>query len=59
MARQRPCQLVEHGIDRQGRVEGQGQFSDPSSPAKAGDPVNADITDYKDREYWIPRLRGV
>ena len=36
-----------------------GKFSHPSSPAKAGDPVNADPTDYKAREYWIPRLRGV
>src|SRR5882757_11131006 len=36
-----------------------GKVSDPSSPAKAGDPVNADLTDYKDRAYWIPRLRGV
>src|SRR6266436_9535243 len=27
--------------------------------AGAGDLVNADVTDDKDREYWIPRLRGV
>jgi hypothetical protein len=36
-----------------------GKVSAPSSPAKAGDPVNAGITDHKDREYWIPRMRGV
>jgi len=27
MARQRARQLVEHGVDRQGRVEAQGQLS--------------------------------
>jgi hypothetical protein len=34
-------------------------FCTPSSPANAGDPVNADISILINvAEYWMPRLRG-
>src|SRR6266704_6803554 len=37
-----------------------GNISHPSSPAKAGDPVNAGITDHRDREYChTPHARGM
>ena len=58
-ARKRALQFVKYRVDRKGRVESAGQISAPSSPAKAGDPVNAGLNDHKDREYWIPRLCGV
>src|SRR6202011_5861045 len=58
MARKRAREIVEDRVDRERRVEGAGQISDPSSPAKAGDPVIASVTDHKDREYWIPAFAG-
>ena len=59
-ALQRAREIVEHRVDRKGRVEGAGQYLEPViTREKAGDPVNSDVTDHEDREYSILRLRGV